>query len=86
MKRNFNFCKGLDVYDGGVSEYYIKFRNTWYRYLKLTLMRHRISLKKLQAFSCDMKNEMIIAALETNKISHNLQIMLRSHLCFKKIY
>ena len=65
MKRNFNFCKGLDVYDGGVSEYYIKFRNTWYRYLKLTLMRHRISLKKLQAFSCDMKNEMIIAALET---------------------
>lgn len=65
MKRNYNFCKGLDVYDGGVSEYYIKFRNTWYRYLKLTLIRHRISLKKLQAFSCDMKNEMIIAALDT---------------------
>ena len=56
MKRNYNFCKGLDVYDGGVSEYYIKFRNTWYRYLKLTMIRHRISLKKLQAFSCDMKN------------------------------
>ena len=50
MKRNYNFCKGLDVYDGGVSEYYIKFRNTWYRYLKLTMIRHRISLKKLQAF------------------------------------
>ena len=65
MKRNYNFCKGLDVYDGGVSEYYIKFRNTRYRYLKLTLIRHRISLKKLQAFSCDMKNEMIIAALDT---------------------
>lgn len=65
MKRNYNFCKGLDVYDGGVSEYYIKFRNTWYRYLKHTLIRHRISLKKLQAFSCDMKNEMIIAALDT---------------------
>ena len=65
MKRNYNFCKGLDVYDGGVSEYYIKFRNTWYRYLKLTMIRHRISLKKLQAFSCDMKNEMIIAALNT---------------------
>ena len=65
MKRNYNFCKGLDVYDGGVSEYYIKFRNTWYRYLKLTMIRHRISLKKVQAFSCDMKNEMIIAALNT---------------------
>ena len=29
------------------------------------MIRHRISLKKLQAFSCDMKNEMIIAALNT---------------------
>ena len=63
MKRNFNFCKGLDVYDGGVSEYYIKFRNTWYKYLVLTLKRHRISLKKLQAFAAVMKNEMIFEAL-----------------------
>ena len=80
MKRNYNFCKGLDVYDGGVSEYYIKFRNTWYRYLKLTMIRHRISLKKLQAFSCDMKNEMIIAALNTpeeKKCITSLQKMLR---------
>lgn len=80
MKRNYNFCKGLDVYDGGVSEYYIKFRNTWYRYLKLTMIRHRISLKKLQAFSCDMKNEMIIAALNTpeeKEMLTSLQKMLR---------
>ncbi len=65
MRRNYNFCKGLDVYDGGVSEYYIKFRNTWYRYLKLANIRHRISLKKLQAFACDMKNELIIASLSS---------------------
>ncbi|MDO4977718.1 MAG: hypothetical protein Q4E53_10710 [Eubacteriales bacterium] len=63
MKRNFNFCKGLDVYDGGVSEYYIKFRNTWYKYLSLTIKRHRVSLKKLQAFAAVMKNEMIFNAL-----------------------
>ena len=65
MRRNFNFCKGLDVYDGGVSEYYIKFRNTWFRYLKLTLCRHRVSLKKLQAFAAKTKNDMIFDALET---------------------
>lgn len=65
MRRNFNFCKGLDVYDGGVSEYYIKFRNTWFRYLKLTLSRHRVSLKKLQAFAAKTKNDMIFDALET---------------------
>ncbi len=64
MRRNFNFCKGLDVYDGGVSEYYIKFRNTWYRYLNLTLTRHRVSLKKLQQFACHKKNLMIIDAIE----------------------
>lgn len=63
MQRNFNFCKGLDVYDGGVSEYYIKFRNTWYRYLPLTLLRHRISLSKLKAFACTMKNDMILDAM-----------------------
>ena len=63
MKRNFNFCKGLDVYDGGVSEYYIKFRNTWYKYLSLTIKRHNISLRKLQAFAAVMKNEMIFDAL-----------------------
>lgn len=64
MRRNFNFCKGLDVYDGGVGEYYIKFRNTWYRYLRLTLMRHNVSIKKLQSFSSQTKNEMILQALE----------------------
>ncbi len=67
MKRNFNFCKGLDVYDGGVSEYYIKFRNTWYKYLDLTLRRHRVSLKKLQAFASVMKNEMIFDALHDDE-------------------
>ncbi|MDD7210683.1 MAG: hypothetical protein PUH29_11630 [Lachnospiraceae bacterium] len=67
MRRNFNFCKGLDVYDGGVSEYYIKFRNTWYRYLKLTNIRHYISLKKLQAYACSMKNDMIYDALSTDE-------------------
>ena len=65
MRRNFNFCKGLDVYDGGVSEYYIKFRNTWFRYLKLTLSRHRVSLKKLQAFAAKTKNDMIFDHLES---------------------
>ncbi len=68
MRRNFNFCKGLDVYDGGVSEYYIKFRNTWYKYLDLTLRRHRVSLKKLQAFAATMKNEMIFNALDDDEI------------------
>lgn len=68
MRRNFNFCKGLDVYDGGVSEYYIKFRNTWYKYLSLTMKRHRISLKKLQAFAAVMKNEMIYEALPDDEI------------------
>lgn len=68
MKRNFNFCKGLDVYDGGVSEYYIKFRNTWYKYLSLTLKRHKLSLKKLQAFAAVMKNEMIFNALPNEEI------------------
>ena len=68
MRRNFNFCKGLDVYDGGVSEYYIKFRNTWYKYLSLTMKRHRVSLKKLQAFAEIMKNEMIYDALPDDEI------------------
>lgn len=64
MKRNFNFCKGLDVYDGGVGDYYIKFRNTWYSYMKLCLTRHRVSLKKLQAYAQNAKNEMILYALK----------------------
>ncbi|MCD8021199.1 MAG: hypothetical protein LUF92_16990 [Clostridiales bacterium] len=67
MRRNFNFCKGLDVYDGGVSEYYIKFRGTWYQYLKVTLLRHKVSLQKLQAYASDVKNEMILNALETDE-------------------
>lgn len=64
MRRNFNFCKGLDVYDGGVGDYYIKFRNTWYQYLKLTLKRHNVSIKKLQSYSAQMKNDMILNAIE----------------------
>ena len=67
MWRNFNFCKGLDVYDGGVGEYYIKFRHTWYRYLKLTRYRHKVSLKKLQGYAADMKNQMIVDALQTEE-------------------
>lgn len=67
MWRNFNFCKGLDVYDGGVGEYYLKFRHTWYRYLKLTRYRHKVSLKKLQAYAADVKNQMIAEAIETEK-------------------
>ncbi len=67
MWRNFNFCKGLDVYDGGVGEYYIKFRHTWYRYLKLTRYRHKVSLKKLQGYAADVKNKMIEDALQTNE-------------------
>ena len=67
MKRNFNFCKGLNAYDDGVSEYYIKFRNTWYRYLKLVHMRHRLSMNKLKAFSCSMKNRLIMDALESDE-------------------
>lgn len=67
MRRNFNFCKGIDVYDGGVGEYYIKFRNTWYRYLKLTLMRHKVSVKKLQSYAAKTKNTMILNAMETDE-------------------
>ncbi len=65
MRRNFNYCKGLDVYDEGVSEYYIKFRGMWYRYLLLTLRRHAVSLKKLQALAADTKNDLIIKGLRT---------------------
>ena len=64
MRRNFNFCKGLDTYDAGVSEYYIKFRNTWYNYLKLLLVRHRVSIHKLKSFACAMENELIFSAME----------------------
>lgn len=64
MQRNFNFCKGLDAYDGGVSEYYIQFRSTWYQYLRLTNIRHKISIQKLLIYSCNMKNQMILEALE----------------------
>lgn len=67
MRRNFNFCKGLDVYDGGVGEYYIKFRNTWYRYLALTIKRHNVSLKKLQAFANSTKNDMIIQGISSEE-------------------
>ncbi len=67
MWRNFNFCKGLDVYDGGVGDYYIKFRHTWYRYLKLTRYRHKVSLKKLQGYAADVKNRMIEEALPTEE-------------------
>ena len=64
MRRNFNFCKGLDVYDGGVADYYIKFRNTWYKYLILALKRHKASVKKLQSYAAQMKNNMILNAME----------------------
>lgn len=67
MRRNFNFCKGLDVYDGGVGEYYIKFRNTWYRYLSLTIKRHNVSLKKLQAFAQHTKNDMILQGIASEE-------------------
>lgn len=67
MWRNFNFCKGLDVYDGGVGEYYLKFRHTWYRYVKLTRYRHKVSLKKLQSYAADVKNQMIVEALQSEK-------------------
>ncbi|MDO5146421.1 MAG: hypothetical protein Q4D60_05420 [Eubacteriales bacterium] len=67
MRRNFNFCKGLDVYSGGVSEYYVKFRGTWYRYFKITRYRHKVSLKKLQAYAADVKNEMILEGLQTEE-------------------
>ncbi len=79
MRRNFNFAKGLDVYDGGVGDYYIKFRNTWYSYLKLTLIRHRVSLKKLQAYAQRTKNEMILDALKKNDISQYEDYLLYRH-------
>jgi len=68
MRRNFNFCKGLNTYDDGVSEYYIKFRNTWYRYVKLLYMRHRLSMHKLKAFSCSMKNKLIFEQFESKEV------------------
>ena len=67
MWLNFNFCKGLDVYDGGVGEYYMKFRHTWYRYMKLTRYRHKVSLRKLQSYAADVKNQMIVDALQTDE-------------------
>lgn len=67
MRRNFNFCKGLDIYSGGVSEYYIKFRGTWYQYIKITRYRHKVSLRKLQAYAADVKNQMIYDALATEE-------------------
>ena len=67
MRRNFNFCKGIDVYTGGVGEYYIKFRNTWYRYLQLTLLRPKASVKKLQAYAAQTKNNMILKALDSDE-------------------
>lgn len=82
MKRNFNFCKGLDVYNGGVSEYYIKFRNTWYRYLKLTLLRHKVSLNKLKSYACNMKNELIYNGIEDDEIKakyKEFNICVREH-------
>lgn len=68
MRRNFNFCKGVDAYDGGVGDYYIKFRNTWYRYLKLIFLRHNVSIKKLQSFSAQEKNDMILKAEESEEV------------------
>ena len=67
MRRNFNFCKGLNTYDDGVSEYYIRFRTTWYRYLKLLFKRHRLSMNKLKAFSCIRKNQLIYDQVETEE-------------------
>jgi len=67
MRRNFNFCKGLNSYDDGVSEYYIRFRTTWYRYLKLLFRRHRMSIRKLKAFSCIRKNQLIFDQLQTEE-------------------
>ena len=67
MKRNFNFCKGLNNYDDGVSEYYIKFRNTWYRYLKLFLKRHRLSIHRLKSFCCIRKNQLIYDRLDSEE-------------------
>lgn len=67
MRRNFNYCKGLDVYNGGVGEYYIKFRNTWYKYLKLTMLRHKVSVKKLQSYSAQTRNTLILNALDSDE-------------------
>lgn len=67
MRRNFNYCKGLDVYDKGVGEYYIKFRNTWYRYLALTIKRHQVSIKKLQSYAAQTQNDMILKALDDDE-------------------
>lgn len=64
MQRNFNYCKGLDIYDSGVGDYYIKFRNTWYSYIRLCLIRHKVSLKKLQAYAQNVKNDMIMAPMK----------------------
>lgn len=76
MRRNFNFCKGLNVYDDNVTEYYIKFRNTWYKYSGLLVKKHRISVKRLRAFAAEKKNEMIFNALETAD-ERNLYIQFR---------
>lgn len=64
MRRNFNFSKGLSVYEDGVSEYYIRFRNTWYSYFGLLFRRHRVSMRQLVNFSCLKKNQLIVEGLE----------------------
>lgn len=63
VKRNnksYNFSKGLFRYEEGLGEYYIDYRLTWYDYIRLNLMKNRLSLHKLRIFSLNKCNKMIL--------------------------
>lgn len=59
--KSYNFSKGLFRYDDSLGEYYIDCRIVWYSYIRFNLLKNRLSLHKLNIFSMEKCNQMLLA-------------------------
>ncbi len=63
----YNFSKGMFRFDDSLGEYYIDWRLGWYDYLRMNILKNRLSLHKLRIFSLEKCNQMLLGALPEQK-------------------
>lgn len=94
--KSYNFSKGLFRYDDSLGEYYIDCRIVWYSYIRFNILKNRLSLHKLNIFSLEKCNQMILALYPEQAelykrvkeiwIENNNQVPLTSKISRKSMY
>ena len=94
--KSYNFSKGLFRYDDSLGEYYIDCRIVWYSYIRFNILKNRLSLHKLNIFSLEKCNQMILELypeqaelykrVKESWIENNNQVPLTSKISRSSLY